>query len=76
MEFDYDEIFTIDSLNGQVSLMATGRYVLDEQMEEGDYAQELANLKSRAGSKTDAEKIESELQISNVLEKLKKEAKK
>ena len=73
MEFDYDEIFTIDSLNGQVSLMATGRYVLDEQMEEGDYAQELANLKLRAGSKADAEKIESELQISNVLEKLKKD---
>lgn len=73
MEFDYDEIFTIDSLNGQVSLMATGRYVLDEQMEEGDYAQELANLKSRAGSKVDAEKIESELQISNILEKLQKD---
>ena len=73
MEFDYDEIFTIDSLNGQVSLMATGRYVLDEQMEEGDYAQELANLKSRAGSKGDAEKIEAELQIGNVLEKLQKD---
>lgn len=73
MEFDYDEIFTVDSLNGQVSLMATGRYVLDEQMEEGDYAQELANLKSRAGSKVDAEKIESELQISNILEKLQKD---
>ena len=73
MEFDYDEIFTIDSLNGQVSLMATGRYVLDEQMEEGDYAQELANLKLRAGSKADAKKIETELQIANILEKLKKE---
>lgn len=73
MEFDYDEIFTIDSLNGQVSLMATGRYVMDEQMEEGNYAQELANLKARAGSRADAEKIESELQIENILEKLKKE---
>jgi len=71
MEFDYDEIFTIDSLNGQVSLMATGRYVMDEQMREGEYAQELANLKSRAGSKADAEKIESELQISNIVDRLK-----
>lgn len=73
MEFDYDEIFTIDSLNGQVSLMATGRYVMDEQIEEGDYEQELANLKLRAGSKADARKIETELQIDNILEKLKKE---
>ncbi len=73
MEFDYDEIFTVDSLNGQVSLMASGRYVMDEQMEEGDYAQELMNLKSRAGSETDAAKIESELQIENILEKLKKQ---
>ena len=71
MEFDYDEIFTIDSLNGQVSLMATGRYVMDEQMEEGDYAQEISNLKLRAGSKADAKKIETELQIDYILEKLK-----
>jgi len=71
MEFDYDEIFTIDSLNGQVSLMATGRYVMDEQIEEGDYAQELSNLKLRAGSKADAKKIETELQIDYILEKLK-----
>jgi len=71
MEFDYDEIFTVDSLNGQVSLMATGRYVMDEQIEEGDYAQELANLKQRAASKADAKKIETELQIENILEKLK-----
>ena len=71
MEFDYDEIFTIDSLNGQVSLMATGRYVLDEQIGECDYAQELANLKLRAGSKADAQKIETELQIDYILEKLK-----
>ena len=73
MEFDYDEIFTIDSLNGQVSLMATGRYVMDEQMEEGDYAQELANLKQRAGSKADARKIETELQIDHIVERLKKD---
>ena len=71
MEFDYDEIFTIDSLNGQVSLMATGRYVMDEQIEEGDYAQELANLKLRAGSKADARKIETELQIDYIVERLK-----
>ena len=73
MEFDYDEIFTVDSLNGQVTLMASGRYVMDEQMEEGDYVQELTNLKSRAGSETDAVKIESELQIDNILENLKKQ---
>ena len=71
MEFDYDEIFTIDSINGQVSLMATGRYVMDEQIAEGDYAQELSNLKLRAGSKADAKKIETELQIDYILEKLK-----
>ena len=73
MAFDYDEIFTIDSLNGQVSLMASGRYVLDEQMEEGDYEQELRNLKFRAGSKVDARKIEEELQLENILDKLKTE---
>jgi len=73
MEFDYDEIFTVDSLNGRVNLMATGRYVMDEQMEEGDYAQELLNLKSRAGSDADGEKIESELQIEHILAQLKKE---
>ncbi|MBR2403738.1 MAG: response regulator [Lachnospiraceae bacterium] len=73
MEFDYDEIFTIDSINGQVSLMATGRYVMDEQIAEGDYAQELSNLKLRAGSKADEKKIETELQIGYILEKLKKE---
>lgn len=73
MEFDYDEIFTVDSLNGQVSLMATGRYVMDEQMKEGNYAQELENLKLRAGSKADALKMEEELQIDNILEKLKNE---
>jgi len=73
MEFDYDEIFTIDSLNGQVSLMATGRYVLDEQMEEGDYAQEISNLKLRAASEADEKKIETELQIAYILEKLKTE---
>lgn len=71
MEFDYDEIFTVDSLNGQVSLMATGRYVLDEQMEEGSYEQEIINLKSRAGTKADAKKIENDLALENVLEKLK-----
>lgn len=73
MAFDYDEIFTVDSLNGQVNLVASGRYVLDEQMEEGDYAQELKNLKLRAGSKTDAKKIEEALQLEKILEKLKED---
>ena len=30
MSFDYDEIFTVDSTNGRISLVATGRYVMDE----------------------------------------------
>lgn len=73
MEFDYDEIFTVDAINGQVSLMASGRYVMDGQMKEGNYEQELQNLKSRAGSVADAEIIETELQISSILEHLKEE---
>jgi len=73
MEFVYDEIFTIDSFNGQVSLVATGRYLMDEQMEEGTYEQELLNLMSRAATKADAKKIEKELQLENILENLKKD---
>ena len=73
MEFVYDEILTIDAINGEVSLVATGRYVMDEQMEEGNYEQELLNLKSRAATKADARKIERELQLDNILEKLKKD---
>ncbi len=73
MEHDYDEIFTIDALNGRVNLMASGRYVMDEQVQEGNYQQELFNLKSRASTKADAKKIETELQIEFILEKLKQE---
>lgn len=73
MEYDYDEIFTIDALNGRVNLMASGRYVMNERMEEGDYRQELFYLQSRAGTEADAEKIQKELQIESILEKLKQE---
>ena len=73
MEHDYDKIFTIDALNGRVNIMASGRYTPDEQIEEKNYQQELLNLKSRASTKTDSEKIEKELQIEVILEKLKQE---
>ena len=73
MSFDYDEIFTVDSTNGRISLVATGRYVMDEQVEGGLYEQEVDNLISRIRSESDAKRIESELKIENILENLQKE---
>ncbi len=73
MEYDYEEVFTIDSINGRVNLMASRNYVVDEQQEEKNYQQELLNLKSRAATKLDAKKIETELSMEVILEKLKHE---
>ena len=73
MSFDYDEIFTVDSFNGQISLVATGRYVMDEQLEDGIYEQEVKNLLERISSPADAIRMERELQMDYVLEKLKED---
>ena len=70
MSFDYDEIFTVDSLNGQISLVATGRYVMDEQMQEGYYEDEIQNLISRASTEADAARLKKELNIERILQSL------
>lgn len=67
MSFDYDEIFTVDSLNGQISLVTTGRYVMDEQMREGYYEEEIKNLIKRADTKADAECLKKELKLEHIL---------
>ncbi|MBR5566153.1 MAG: response regulator [Roseburia sp.] len=68
MSFDYDEIFTVDSLNGQISLVTTGRYVMDEQMQEGYYEEEIDNLIERAGTKADAECLKKDLKLDHILQ--------
>ena len=70
MSFDYDEIFTVDSLNGQISLVATGRYVMDEQIPEGYYQDEVNNLIARAGSQADVERLKKALDIKHILQSL------
>lgn len=67
MSFDYDEIFTVDSLNGQISLVTTGRYVMDEQMREGYYEEEIKNLIKRADTKADAECLKKDLKLEHIL---------
>lgn len=70
MSFNYDEIFTVDSINGQISLVTSGRYVMDEQMTEGYYADEIKNLIDRASTKADAERLQKELKLERILQSL------
>ncbi len=65
MSFDYDEIFTVDPSNGHISLVATGQYVMDEQIEEGLYEEEIKNLESRVQAE-DWERIQKELELEHV----------
>ncbi len=73
MSFDFDEIFTVDSINGRVSLIAAGRYVLDDQMREGGYEEELKNLKNRTASKEEGEQLEQALTLPHIIEVLKRD---
>ena len=70
MSFDYDEIFTVDSINGQISLVTTGRYVMDEQMQEGYYEEEIKNLIERASTKADAVRLKKDLNLERILQSL------
>ena len=70
MSLDYDEIFTVDSLNGQISLVTTGHYVMDEQMREGYYEEEIENLIKRAGTKEDARCLKNDLKLEHILQVL------
>lgn len=70
MSFDYDEIFTVDSINGQISLVATGRYVMDEQMPDGYYEDEVKNLIERASTPADAARLKKALNIERILQSL------
>ena len=70
MSFDYDEIFTVDSINGQISLVTTGRYVMDEQMQEGYYEEEVKNLIERASTGADAARLKKDLKMERILQSL------
>ena len=70
MSFDYDEIFTVDSINGQISLVTTGRYVMDEQMQEGYYEEEIKKLIERASTEADAARLKKDLKIERILQSL------
>ena len=70
MSFDYDEIFTVDSINGQISLVTTGRYVMDEQMQEGYYEEEIKNLIERASTEADAARLRKALKMERILQSL------
>lgn len=70
MSFEYDEIYTIDSLNGNISAVAKGQYALNGQLEEGTYAQELEFLRARADSEIESLKIEKKLNLKHICHKL------
>ena len=70
MSFDYDEIFSVDSINGQISLVTTGRYVMDEQMQEGYYEDEIKNLIERASTEADAIRLRKALKMEKILQSL------
>ena len=71
MSFEYDEIYTVDSINGMMTAVATGRFALAEQMVEGSYEQGLENLKNRVNdSKEEIRRIEEELNLEKILKRL------
>lgn len=73
MSFEYDEIYTVDEMNGKFAAMVIGQYALDEQQAEGQYDEELSCLVGRAVSEEDKEKLRQELSLESIHEHLQKE---
>ena len=74
MSFEYDEIYTIDSINGHISAVAKGHFALSSQLKEGDYNQELELLKTRTVSESDKTYLERKLNLKYICRKLEKHA--
>lgn len=70
MSFEYDEIYTIDAMNGYISAVAKGHFALDNQLKEGEYQQELKALMVRAGSEAEKRDIECKLNLEHICRKL------
>lgn len=73
LSFEYDEIYTIDSVNKEYELLAVGQYALDEQQVAGSYAQKLTSLEECAVSEEDKARICREMNIETLSETLHKE---
>ena len=73
MSFEYDEIYTVDATNRTFEGIGIGQYALDEEHMQGSYDEKLASLKERAILPEDLEKLEQELSIESMHERLKRE---
>lgn len=73
MSFEYDEIYTVDSVNDKFEMIAIGQYALDSQQVQGAYQEKWASLIERAASEEDKEKVRLELSIENMCKVLRKE---
>lgn len=73
MSFEYDEIYTVDSINSTFGLMAIGQYALDGQPAAGKYQRKLDALVERAVLEEDKEKLRRELCIENMCKVLQEE---
>lgn len=73
MSFEYDEIYTVDATNLTFEGIAVGQYALDEKHLQGSYKEKIASLVERAVLPEDQEKLEQELSIESMHERLKEE---
>lgn len=73
MSFEYDEIYTVDTVNNRFELIAVGQYALDVQQLSGEYQEKLDSLIDRAVMGEDKEKLSREMCIENMCKMLHKE---
>lgn len=70
MSFDYDEIYTVDSVNELFDVVVMGQYALENQKMSGTYEEELQSLIARAATPEDAQMLRREMAIPNLREVL------
>ena len=73
MSFDYDEIYTVDSVNELFDVVVMGQYALENQKMSGTYEEELQSLIARAATPEDAQTLRREMAIPNLREVLRYE---
>lgn len=73
MSFEYDEIYTVDSVAEQFDAAVIGQYALQNQIFRGDYREELRYLAERTDVPEDKERILKELSLERLKERLLRE---
>lgn len=70
MSFEYDEIYTVDSVTEQFDAVVIGQYALHHQIFQGEYKEELQYLVERTDVPEDKERILRELSLERLKEHL------